>query len=168
MCSACTNSCGQLFSLCSMRLGSAGRRVRTRSVGLVVLASLICGGVLTGFGGSKAATPQATVRSFLSDWARRDWVAMSRMVEHPPADFAELNQDALLNLRGTEASYHPGPVSRGAGTAAVAVTEDLGLADIGTFAHHRTAPSSDLGALAHRHGRRRRSTPPSARAATLP
>jgi cell division protein FtsI/penicillin-binding protein 2 len=63
---------------------------------------------------------------------------MSHLVEHPPTDFAAVNKAVLSDLGVTRAGYSAGPLTETAGTAEVRVTEDLGLAGIGTFVVHTT------------------------------
>ena len=82
--------------------------------------------------------PQATVRSFLSSWTHRDWAAMSRLVDHPPTDFAKVNVVALSDLGVTKASYVAGPVTQHGEMASARVTEHLRLAGVGQWIVHTT------------------------------
>jgi cell division protein FtsI/penicillin-binding protein 2 len=101
------------------------------------------GGLLAGCGSSSAAGPQATVRSFLVSWTHRDWAAMSRLVNHPPADFAKVNVVALFDLGVTKASYVAGLVTERAEMANDPVTEDLDVAAIGQWVVHTTLHLKD-------------------------
>jgi len=63
---------------------------------------------------------------------------MSRLVDHPPADFATVNMVALSDLGVTKTSYVAGPVTEHGETANFPVTEDLQLAGIGQWIVHTT------------------------------
>ena len=102
----------------------------------LVLAGLVFGGLLTGCGGSSSPRPNATVQAFLTSWGRRDWAAMNRLIEHPPADFAAVNTAALSDLRVTRASYLAGALTQGSGTATAQVTEVFELAGVGDWVVH--------------------------------
>jgi hypothetical protein len=90
------------------------------------------GGLLAGCGSSSAASPQATVRSFLASWAHRDWSAMSRLVNHPPADFADINAGALADLGVSRANYVAGLISEQGEVATAQVTARFHLSGIGS------------------------------------
>ena len=69
-------------------------------------AALLAAATLSGCGSS--ASPGATARSYLADWARRDWSAMRSLVAAPPPDFASVSATALTDLSVRRASYAPG------------------------------------------------------------
>ena len=121
-----------------MRLGPPARRAKTPAVVPLVLGAIMLGGLLGGCAGSSTPAPGTTVRSFLTNWARRDWAAMSRLVERPPADFEQINAAALSDLGVTKARYIAGLTTQDAGVAESRITEDLNLAGFGKFVLHST------------------------------
>jgi cell division protein FtsI/penicillin-binding protein 2 len=78
-----------------------------------------------------SSTPQATARSYLADWARRDWSGMRSLVASPPADYAALNAAALTDLTVRQATYQAGPMQVSGNTAREPVSEHLQLTGIG-------------------------------------
>jgi len=101
-----------------------------RGAPIVIAAALAS--VLAGCGG-QSSTPQATAQSFLAGWMSRDWSAMGRLVDQPPANFPEINAAVLADLAVTTASYVPGPLVQTGTTATMPVTEQLHLAGLGTW-----------------------------------
>ncbi|HXW47064.1 MAG TPA: penicillin-binding transpeptidase domain-containing protein [Streptosporangiaceae bacterium] len=100
----------------------------------VVLASagaLLGAGTLLA-GCASGSTPQQTARSYLADWARRDWRAMRGLAVRPPASFAAVNAAALADLDVQRASYQAGRMRVSGGTATEPVAEHLQIAGIGT------------------------------------
>jgi len=93
---------------------------------------LLAGTLLTACGG--ASSPQSTARSYLADWAKRDWAAMRLLVVSPPADFSSVNAAALANLSVRQASYLAGRLRTTGGQAVEPVTERLEISGIGTIA----------------------------------
>ena len=96
------------------------------------------GSLLAGCGSSSAVSPQATVRSFLASWTQRNWEAMSRLVDRPPANFANINATALADLGVSKANYVAGPVNEQGQTATAQITERFHLAGIGSWTVHTT------------------------------
>jgi cell division protein FtsI/penicillin-binding protein 2 len=80
---------------------------------------------------SGGAPPQATARSYLADWARRDWAAMRPLAAAPPADFSAVNAAALADLSVRRASYRAGTLRTNGDKAAEPVTERLEISGIG-------------------------------------
>jgi hypothetical protein len=102
----------------------------------LALACLLFGGLLGACGGSASPRPNAVVKAFLAAWGRRDWGAMSRLVEHPPSDFATVNAAALSALGVRRASYLPSALTQNGDTATQQVTEVLELAGVGDWVVH--------------------------------
>jgi cell division protein FtsI/penicillin-binding protein 2 len=101
-----------------------------RRTALTVVAGLLLAGpLLTACGSTSAPGPVA--RSYLSDWARRDWPAMRRLVASPPADFAAVNGAALTDLSVRQASYTAGRLRTRGSSASEPVTERLQLPGVG-------------------------------------
>jgi hypothetical protein len=121
-----------------MHLGIRGRGTDTRPVVALALAGLLFGGLLGACGGSAIPRPDAAVKTFLAAWAGRDWGAMSRLVEHPPSDFATVNAAALSALGVRRASYLASALSENGDTATQQVTEVLELAGVGDLVVHTT------------------------------
>jgi hypothetical protein len=73
------------------------------------------------------------VSAFLSDWSARDWAAMAKLCEDPPADLAAVNAEAISALGVLSAHYASGTVSIDKSRASVPVTESLTLTAFGPF-----------------------------------
>lgn len=73
------------------------------------------------------------VSAFLSDWSARDWAAMAKLCEDPPADLAAVNASALTQLGVMSGRYSAGPVTTRKTEATVPVTESLTLGTLGPF-----------------------------------
>jgi len=71
--------------------------------------------------------------AFLSDWAARDWAAMAKLCENPPADLATINAGALSDLGVVAARYSPGQLTAHTSRASLPVTELLTLRTLGPF-----------------------------------
>jgi cell division protein FtsI/penicillin-binding protein 2 len=108
----------------------SGMRWARRCAVLASAGALAAGPLLAGCGSS--STPQGTARSFLADWARRDWHAMRALVAGPPASFSAVNAAALSNLHVQRAGYQGGRMSVTGGTASEPVAEHLQVAGVGT------------------------------------
>jgi len=93
-------------------------------------AALLAAATLSGCGSS--ASPGATARSYLADWARRDWSAMRSLVAAPPPDFASVSATALTDLSVRRASYAPGTLRTDGARASEPVSERLAISGIGT------------------------------------
>ena len=98
-------------------------RPRARRLAALATALLIPAALLAAC--SSGPTPQDVARSYLADWAARDWSAMRALVAKPPADFAALNAAALTDLGAKQASYHPGILTVSGSTAREPVTEEF-------------------------------------------
>jgi cell division protein FtsI/penicillin-binding protein 2 len=71
---------------------------------------------------------------------------MSRLVDHPPADFGKVNLVALSDLEVTTASYVAGPITQHGEIASDRVTEHLQLAGVGPWIVHTTLHLKELSA----------------------
>ncbi|MGD0083773.1 MAG: penicillin-binding transpeptidase domain-containing protein [Acidimicrobiales bacterium] len=114
----------------------AGRASTLRAFPALVLA----GGILTACSSQPAAKasprPGPAVSTYLSDWSARDWAAMAKLCEDPPADFATVNAGAVADLGVVTARYSAGPLTTGRSRATVPVTESLKLRSFGPFTIH--------------------------------
>ena len=134
---------GGLSSLVAMKLARLGAaRRRGRPAVAAGLAALLAGPLLAAC--SSSPTPDATARSFLADWARRDWAGMRDLVRSPPADFAAVNAAVLSNLSVRRAVYQGGRVRVSGLTAREPVTERLALAGLGTIVVHPVLHLSEV------------------------
>jgi cell division protein FtsI/penicillin-binding protein 2 len=97
-------------------------------------AVMVAGTLLTACGGP--VSPKPTARTFLADWARRDWAGMRRLVVSPPADFTAVNSAALAALNVRQASYLPGKLRISGTKASELVTGRLEIDGIGTITIH--------------------------------
>jgi len=96
----------------------------------VTAAALAAGPLIAACGGG--STPQGTARSFLADWAGRDWRGMRGLVHGPPANFGAVNTAALTDLGVRRASYRGGHLLVTGGTAREPVAEHLQVPGVGT------------------------------------
>src|SRR5450755_574078 len=108
---------------------SGRSHVRSRPA-IGACAGMLLAGTLLG-ACSGGAPPQATARSYLADWARRDWAAMRPLAAAPPADFSAVNAAALADLSVRRASYRAGTLRTNGDKAAEPVTERLEISGIG-------------------------------------
>jgi cell division protein FtsI/penicillin-binding protein 2 len=89
--------------------------------------------MLLGGCGSPPPAPQSAARSYLADWATRDWSAMRLLVASPPADFTAVNAAAIADLDVAQASYLPGKLRTSGAKASEPVLERLDIAGLGTI-----------------------------------
>ena len=102
--------------------------------GAVAVAVLVTGGAaLTGCA-SSGPSPQAVARSYLADWAGRDWPGMRALVVSPPADFTAMNSAELTDLGVKRASFAAGQLKVTGSTAHEVVTQRLDIPGVGTAA----------------------------------
>lgn len=101
---------------------------RSRVVGPVVGLAL-AGALLSAC--SSPVSPQPTARSYLADWAKRDWAGMRRLVASPPADFTAVSAAALTDLGVRQASYTAGKLKTSGSSASEPVTQRLAIPGIG-------------------------------------
>jgi hypothetical protein len=109
------------------RLGAASRRGRPAIAAGV--AALLAGPLLAAC--SSQPTPDATARSYLADWAKRDWHGMRGLVHNPPVNFGAVNTKALTGLSVRSASYQGGHLTVSGGSAHEPVAEHLTITGIG-------------------------------------
>lgn len=100
-------------------------------------AALLAGLLLTGAGlaacsSAPPARPEPVASSYLTDWARRDWPAMRKLVAAPPAGFTAMNAAALSGLGVRQASYTAGRMRTSGARASEPVTQRLQIPGIGT------------------------------------
>jgi cell division protein FtsI/penicillin-binding protein 2 len=104
----------------------------TRTAWRPLAVAAACAGLLSACGGS-SSTPQSTLHSFLTDWERRDFPAMKKLVADPPAGFATVNADALTALGVTKPRFGAGRVTSSGSRASARVTEELPLPGVATW-----------------------------------
>jgi cell division protein FtsI/penicillin-binding protein 2 len=80
-------------------------------VAVVAVVVLAAGGVGAWWLLRPRAKPEPVAAAYLEAWGRKDWPAMQAQVAVPPADFTARHTDMLEDLRITEASFTPGPVT---------------------------------------------------------
>lgn len=114
-----------------MKLAWFGAPRRPARLAVAVTAAALVAGPLVAACGS-SSTPQATARSFLTDWASRDWHGMRGLVRNPPVNLGALNRAALTDLNVRRASYQAGHLTVSGGAASEPVTEHLQVTGIGT------------------------------------
>jgi cell division protein FtsI/penicillin-binding protein 2 len=115
---------------------TVGRLLGARRLAVLALALLVPGALLAACSGGPSA--QDVARSYLTNWAARNWSAMRALVTKPPANFAALNAAALADLGAKHATYRPGPLTASGSMAREPVTEEIPLAGIGTVSIRTT------------------------------
>src|SRR5438552_11320355 len=81
---------------------------------------------------SSPPKPQPAAGAFLAAWSRQDWAAMRKLTDHPPANFASVNQAAFRALSVRQAGFAAGTMRSDGTTASEPITERLSLAGLGT------------------------------------
>jgi hypothetical protein len=108
---------------------AAGRLCASLAAGTALLAA---GALLTSCSRS-GPSAQDVARSYLADWAGRDWPGMRALVASPPADFTAVNAAELADLTAKRASYTAGQLTVNGSIAHEAVSQHLQLAGLGTI-----------------------------------
>lgn len=108
------------------------RRVRGRlatSVVVFLLAAIVpaCGG------GSSASGPDAAVDAYLKAWNRQDYKAMAKLVDRPPADFADFHAQVLTDLAVKSSEHRAGAVKEKDDTAAAPLANHYVSDQIGAW-----------------------------------
>jgi cell division protein FtsI/penicillin-binding protein 2 len=115
---------------------------RVRRVLAVAGGVVAASGLLAACSGG-AAGPNGTVSQYLTAWSHRDYRAMERLADKPPADFVSFNRGVANDLRLTAATYGLGAVSTNGSDATAAITSHLVLGAIGSLTVHSTLHLSD-------------------------
>ena len=95
---------------------------------LVVIAVVVA--ILAGRHSTK---PDATANAYLSAWSSKDWPAMQRLVDRPPADFTAVHQGMVTDLGLASAEYQTGAVHGHGAAADVDFTGHLVLGGLGPW-----------------------------------
>jgi Penicillin binding protein transpeptidase domain/NTF2-like N-terminal transpeptidase domain len=111
---------------------------------LVLAAAVSCVALRSPSG---PATPAATAAAYFSAWGRGDFAAMARLVDDPPADFADRHRALSHDLRVRNVELVPGRPVRAGDTASVDYEVTRVLSGAGAWTFHAVLR------LGRRHGR---------------
>ena len=85
---------------------------------------------------SGAVTPERAARDYFTAWGRGDFTAMRRLVDDPPADFADRHRAFSGALHVMTVTFEPGPVVRDGDGAEEDYKVTRELFGIGTWSFH--------------------------------
>lgn len=111
---------------------------------LVLAAAVSCVALRSPSG---PATPEEAARDYFNEWGRGDFDAMRRLVDNPPADFADRHRALSHALHVETVEFEPGRPVREGDSASVDYTVTRGLSGIGEWTFHAVLR------LGRRHGR---------------
>lgn len=103
------------------------RRVAVLAAGVIILVAAVAFSCAALRGPGGPATPEEASRAYFRAWGNGDLSAMRRLVDDPPADFADRHRALSRALRVESVEFSPGPPARHGDEASVdyAVTRDL-------------------------------------------
>ena len=98
---------------------------------VMVLAVTASCAALSSRGGS--SRPEDAARAYFRAWSEGDFTAMRRLVDHPPAGFADRHRELSRSLHVAEVDFVPAPIVRTGATATEDYQVTRRLAGLGTW-----------------------------------
>jgi cell division protein FtsI/penicillin-binding protein 2 len=118
---------------------------RRRPLGVVSIALGVLVSALVLQGCAASVSPSGTLRRYLADWSRGDYVAMAALVQRPPRDFVSFNRQVAHDVGLVRGVYRSGPVTPQGSDATAAVSGHLVLAAFGPWTVHSTLRLTEVG-----------------------
>jgi hypothetical protein len=92
----------------------------------------LLGSILGGCGGSPSS-PEGTIKPFVADWDKGDWVGMAALLHQPPPDFTTAAPGLTSGLHATGSTHTATLIDTRGSSARAAVTSVYELPAIGTW-----------------------------------
>jgi NTF2-like N-terminal transpeptidase domain len=114
------------------------RKVAVLAGGLIILLAAVAFSCAALRGPGGPATPEEASRAYFRAWGNGDFAAMRRLVDDPPADFADRHRALSRALRVESVEFTPGPPVRHGDEASVDYAVTRELLGVGRWSFHAT------------------------------